>query len=697
MAVGGTDLEIVEAATAAQAFAIIAEQSVDGVAMTLELPDTTAPAFIEQLQKQAAPHVPPVIVFAGEGLPDSTAREIRRLARSSVVRYAGSFERLLDESVLLLHRNEADLSDGQRSLLAELRQKDVILEGRKVLVVDDDLRNIFALTSLLEEHNIDVIHAENGRAGIELLRQNPDVHAVLMDIMMPEMDGYETMRAIRHIPQFARLPIIALTAKAMKGDREKCLEAGASDYVTKPVDLDHLFSVLRVWISSGDEALSASFDPAVPGDEAASARRKTAPPLSGEILEMIDDDRNSIQPGDPVVLIVEDDATFARILVDAAHERNLKAVVALRGNTALSLAREFKPEAVTLDIGLPDMIGWTILDRLKHDPQTRHIPVHIISGDEDRRRGLALGAMTYLEKSLAKENLSQVFGVIGQSAERRVRKLLIVSDSPSEFETIRAAVASVDLEILAAHSVSESMAIVTQQYLDGLAVSYGLQEGSAELIRELQRRVTPYTPPVIVYGQGLTDADAHEIGRLSRNSTVRYAPSLERLLDETVLLLHRNEADLSDVQRHVLDQLRLSDLTLAGRKVLVVDDDLRNIFALSSLLEEHNLKVIHAENGRAGIAALEEHGDVDAVLMDIMMPEMDGFETMRAIRQIAKFRDLPIIALTAKAMKGDREKCIEAGASDYVTKPVDLEHLFSVLRVWLDKAGASGRFTASND
>jgi CheY-like chemotaxis protein len=384
--------------------------------------------------------------------------------------------------------------------------------------------------------------------------------------------------------------------------------------------------------------------------------------------------------------------------VDAAHERNLKAVVALRGNTALSLAREFKPEAVTLDIGLPDMIGWTILDRLKHDPQTRHIPVHIISGDEDRRRGLALGAMTYLEKSLSKENLSQVFGVIGEAAQRRIRKLLIVSDSPAEFETIRAGVAAADIEILGAHSVSEALALVTQQYLDGLAVSYGLEDsGAAELIRELQHRVTPYTPPVIVYGQRLTDVDAHEIGLLSRTSTVRYAPSLERLLDETVLLLHRNEADLSEVQRHVLEELRLSDRTLAGRKVLVVDDDLRNIFALSSLLEEHNLKVIHAENGRTGIEALQEHSDIDAVLMDIMMPEMDGLETMRAIRQIPQFRELPIIALTAKAMKGDREKCLEAGASDYVTKPVDLEHLFSVLRVWLDKSDSPGRFSASND
>jgi CheY-like chemotaxis protein len=593
-----------------------------------------------------------------------------------------------------------DLSDGQRSLLTELRQSDLVLAGRKVLVVDDDLRNIFALSSLLEEHHIHVIHAENGRAGVELLRQNPDIDAVLMDIMMPEMDGYETMRAIRQIPQFRNLPIVALTAKAMKGDREKCLEAGASDYVTKPVDLEQLFSVLRVWISSGadpapgSEALASAGEA---GSGSALSRRRSAAIPSDPGIDVLDDDRHSIEPGDPVLLIVEDDPTFARILVEIAHERKLKAVVALRGNTALSLAREFKPEAVTLDIGLPDMMGWTILDRLKHDPLTRHIPVHIISGDEDRRRGLALGAMTYLEKSVSREGLARAFGVIGESANRRIRKLLVVSDSPAECEVIRTTIAGNDIEVLEATGISEALTTVGQQYLDALAVSYRLESGTAaQLIQELQKRITPYTPPVILYGQGLTDADAHEIGRLSRTSTVRYAPSLERLLEETALLLHRADTDLSDVQRRILDALRQNDRALAGRKVLVVDDDLRNIFALSSVLEEHNLKVIHAENGRAGIEALQEQADIDAVLMDIMMPEMDGLETMRAIRQIPAFRELPIVALTAKAMKGDREKCLEAGATDYITKPVDLEHLFSVLRVWINKADQSGRLTAFN-
>ncbi|MBV9505836.1 MAG: HAMP domain-containing protein, partial [Acidobacteriia bacterium] len=506
-AVAAGDLEILEASTGAEGLAIAGREQLDGITLALRLPDMRAASFIEDLQKDLSRHVTPVIVYAPEALGETDAREIRRLARASLVRYAPSLERMLDESVLLLHRDETELPEGQRSLLAELRQKDLVLAGQKVLVVDDDLRNIFALTSLLEEHNVHVIHAENGRAGIELLQQNPDVGAVLMDIMMPEMDGYETMRAIRKIPQFATLPIIALTAKAMKGDREKCLEAGASDYVTKPVDLDHLFSVMRVWISAGNDALTASAENSGTGANVIAARRRASSAIaSEEPAEIVDDDRNSIQSGDSVLLIVEDDPTFARILVDAAHERNLRAVVALRGNTALSLAREFKPLAVTLDIGLPDMIGWTILDRLKHDPLTRHIPVHIISGDEDRRRGLALGAMTYLEKSLIREGLAQAFGVIGDSTQRRTRKLLIVTATPMAYEAIRTAVAGNDVETMEAHNISEALRVVGQQYLDGLVAAQRLEGATAaELIHQLQQYVTPYTPPVVVYGQGLTD------------------------------------------------------------------------------------------------------------------------------------------------------------------------------------------------
>jgi len=398
----------------------------------------------------------------------------------------------------------------------------------------------------------------------------------------------------------------------------------------------------------------------------------------------IDDDRHLIQPTDAVLLIVEDDVTFARILLDMAHERGLRALVALRGHTALTLAREFKPGAITLDITLPDMAGWTILDRLKHDPATRHIPVHIITGDENRRRGLALGAMTYLEKTVTKDNLNVAFDTIHYSLARRARKLLIVACEDLRDADWSQSIGGSDVAIIQAGSGGEALGIARQQYLDGIAIDHRLSDiPPAQLAEEIQSEIgTP--PPIVIFGPPSPAAQIEsDVRRLARQMVIRYANSPERLLEETVLLLHRAEADLSDKQCEILGVLRRTDNTLAGKKVLVVDDDVRNIFALSTLLEQHGLQVMHAENGRAGIEILLQTANIDGVLMDIMMPEMDGYETTRAIRQIPEFRHLPIIAVTAKAMKGDRAKCIEAGASDYITKPVDLDHLFSVLRVWM--------------
>ena len=401
----------------------------------------------------------------------------------------------------------------------------------------------------------------------------------------------------------------------------------------------------------------------------------------------IDDDRNLISPGDPVLLIVEDDVTFARILVALAHERGIKVLVAVRGGTALTLAREFVPGAITLDITLPDAAGWTILDRLKHDPATRHIPVHVISGDENRRRGLALGAMSYLEKSVTKDNLNIAFDNIHHSLERRTKKLLIVAPEDVRRTNWREALGGSDVETIAVGSGGEALSVVKQQYLDAIALDLRVADIPAiQLVEEIQAEINP-TPPVVVCGPKRLGAEAEDaIQRLARQSVVRYAESQERLLEETVLLLHRAETDLSELQREVLKGLRQSGSVLAGKKVLVVDDDVRNIFALSTVLEKHGLQVVHAENGRAGIEMLLKTPGVDGVLMDIMMPEMDGYETMQAIRQIPEFRSIPIVAVTAKAMKGDRAKCIDAGASDYITKPVDLEQLFSVLRVWLVRA-----------
>jgi CheY-like chemotaxis protein len=685
--IAGPDLEIVTCNRGGEVLRIAAGQSIDGIIADLVLPDMHSVSLIESLQTGEPVYIPPVIVISRTEPSQSDLAAIGRVARNSAVRYAATLDRLLDEAVVLLHRPESQLLESQRQVLSTLHETDPVLTGKKVLVVDDDLRNIFALTSLLEHHDIEVVHAENGRAGIEMLRKTAGIDIVLMDIMMPEMDGYETMRAIRQIPQFASLPIIALTAKAMKGDREKCIEAGASDYVTKPVELEQLFSVMRVWVTCSNETPGLTELAAATNGGWSGLTEHAA--LSAEAdFDAVEDDRNNIEPGDPVLLIVEDDLTFAGILVGMAHDRGLRALVAVQGNAAIALAREFRPNAITLDITLPDMAGWAILDRIKHDPHTRHIPVHIISGDENRRRGLALGAMTYLEKAVDQESLADTFGIIRRSAQRRKKKILVVTEDGDDIEKV---IGGEDLSVIRARSAPEALAVVNEQYLDGLILDLHATElRASELVAEVQARVRPYTPPVVVYGPQ-EQAEVASISRLVRVSPVRYAASLETLLDETVVLLNRAEESLSSQQQRMISEVRATDPVLAGKRVLVVDDDVRNIFALTSVLQHHNIEVLHAENGRAGIELLKAANGVSAVLMDIMMPEMDGYETIRAIRAIPAFEGLPIVALTAKAMKGDREKCIDAGASDYVAKPVDLDQLFSVIRVCIARSAEGAR------
>jgi CheY-like chemotaxis protein len=670
----GGDLEILKAADLAAAREALASRPVDGIVLDWVLQEEMgielAIEFIAEVQSKRDLRVPPVIVSGATRLSEEQVAEIHRCARAGPVRYAGAIERLLEETVLLLHRPERLLSDEQKRVLEEVRQSDPMLAGRKVLVIDDDSRNIFALTSVLEHRGMKTIHAENGRAGIETLRRTPGIDIVLLDIMMPEMDGYETMRAIRKIPELQTLPIIALTAKAMKGDREKCLSAGASDYVAKPVDLDLLFSTMRVWMARD---LDSRFEQGM----------ASLPNWLEEHEVTLDDDRNRIQPGDSVLLIVEDDPTFAQVLVDGAHELGLKAVVALRGAVAINLARNFKPKAITLDVKLPDMSGWTVLDHLKHDPATRHIPVHVVTGFDNPRDGFVLGAMSCIAKT--PDSVQQLLSVAQDSMQARKKTLLTIAASEPMRREIRDAVHGSDLEVRQAASAAEALEILTSgSVVDGIAIDWVVSQAcGVEFIKELQARFQNFVPPVIVLGPPQLDSErAAQLHRLSRISGVRYAPTLERLLDETMLLLHRPEDALSDRQRKGLAETRQVDPILAGKRILVVDDDLRNIFALTSVLEQQEIEVLHAETGRGGIELLREN-EVDLVLMDIMMPEMDGYETTREIRRMPGFASLPIVALTAKAMKGDRERCLQAGASDYVTKPVDLTYLFSVMRVWL--------------
>ncbi|HSY51257.1 MAG TPA: HAMP domain-containing protein [Thermoanaerobaculia bacterium] len=426
-----------------------------------------------------------------------------------------------------------------------------------------------------------------------------------------------------------------------------------------------------------------------PSLETRRTRRDDGGP-SGEtqliVEEQVTDDRGVITEDDRVVLIVEDDVTFAGILLEMAHDKGFKGIVATRGESGLQLARRYRPDAITLDIALPDMEGWTVLDRLKHDKTTRHIPVHIISGDEESARGLKLGALAQVQKPVTKEALDEAFAKIKGFVERPNKSLLIVEDNPEQ----RSAIAELiggdgDVDIASAASGGEALQILRERHFDCMVLDLGLPDMNGfEFINRMRNELGVDDIPIVVYtGRELTKKEELELKRMAEAIIVKDARSPERLLDETALFLHRVEANLPEQKRQILEQLHESDPVLAGKKALIVDDDMRNIYALTSLLERHKMDVVYAESGADGIEQLRSNPDIDVVLMDVMMPEMDGYEAMRRIRAMDEYRNLPMIALTAKAMKGDREKCMEAGASDYITKPIDAQQLISLLRVWL--------------
>lgn len=423
--------------------------------------------------------------------------------------------------------------------------------------------------------------------------------------------------------------------------------------------------------------------PTLQQPETALAQTRAALALPASVL--MPDDRDSIQPGDRVLLIIEDDVNFAKILLEMARAQGFKVLVSLQGNVGLELAQAFKPDAVMLDLRLPDTDGWTILDRLKHDVNTRHIPVHILSVDEEQQRGLQLGAIAYLQKPVSATAITQALANIKGFVERRVKQLLVIEDDIVQANSIIELIGNGDVKSTAVHTGADALNLLQAQIFDCIVLDLGLPDMSGfELLNRLKQEDRLAKLPIIVYtGKELSRQEETELRRLAETIIVKDVRSPERLLDETALFLHRVQANLPPPKRQMLEQLRHNDPVLAGKKVLIVDDDVRNIFALTSLLERYQMQIIYAENGRDGIVELEANPDTNIILMDVMMPEMDGYETTQTIRQQNHFRALPIIALTAKAMQGDREKCLAAGASDYITKPVDTEQLLSLLRVWL--------------
>jgi CheY-like chemotaxis protein len=404
-------------------------------------------------------------------------------------------------------------------------------------------------------------------------------------------------------------------------------------------------------------------------------------------IEQIPDDRLAIQPGDVILLIVEDDPHYARIMVELARSNGFKALLAMRGDDALELAKQYQPTAVSLDVFLPDMLGWNVLSQLKQNPLTRHIPVQMITLDEDRQHGLARGAFSFIVKPTSPDGIADALTRIKEFAKPRRKRLLVVEDNKAEQLSIGELLGHDDIEILTAGTGIEALSAMRGEPCDCVVLDLRLPDMSGfEVLEHMRGDAALADVPVVVFtGRELSAEEDAQLHTMARSIVVKGVESPERLLDETALFLHRVITDLPAEKQRMLERLNSSDEDLLGRKVLLVDDDSRNIFALSSVLERRGMRVLTSTTGSEAIELIESTPDLAIVLMDIMMPEMDGYQTIEKIRKSPDYRRLPIIALTAKAMKGDREKCLEAGASDYLAKPVNIEQLLSSLRMWLHR------------
>ena len=428
---------------------------------------------------------------------------------------------------------------------------------------------------------------------------------------------------------------------------------------------------------------TAALDILMPSEDISQSRDE--PTHSSEIKIAIADDRDSLQPEDKILLIIEDDRKFFTILMKLARERGFKCLIAADGKSGLQLAETYHPHAIVLDVGLPEMDGWTVMEKLKDNPATRHIPVHFMSASDQGRDAKQMGAIGYLLKPISMAELGEAFNSIEEFLSKTVKNVLVIVDDQQHQQDILDIVGSDEVEINAV-----ATRVRTQQELqlftfDCLIIDVDVeQQTGIQIIEQLQHEDNLSQIPVIVYsGRELTEEEEKRLQQCADNLTIKAVRSPERLLDEATLFLHQVETHLPKEKQQMLQRIHNKEAILSHKKVLIVDDDVRNTFALTIFLESKDMEVIVGDNGKEAIELLNEHPDIAIALMDIMMPEMDGYEAIQEIRKQARFRKLPIIALTAKAMKGDKLKCIEAGASDYLSKPVDTDKLISLMRVWL--------------
>jgi CheY-like chemotaxis protein/signal transduction histidine kinase len=399
----------------------------------------------------------------------------------------------------------------------------------------------------------------------------------------------------------------------------------------------------------------------------------------------IPDDREGLKPGERVILVIEDDLNFAKGLLELVRDRGFKVVVAADGLSGLALAESIQPSAIILDVMLPGLDGWGVMQQLAGNLHTRHIPVHFLSCLEDRQKAMAMGAIGFVTKPVTNEELDAVLGTIEEAVSHGVKKLLVVEDDPKEAQSLVALLQDREIDIKVAGTGQEAIGWLSTEPFDCIVLDLGLSDMSGfDLLAHIQKLEEKRRIPVIIHsGRDLSREDENRLQRYAESIIIKGAKSPERLLNEVTLFLHVVESSLPPEKQRMIRSAMGSEAVFEGKKVLIADDDMRNVFSLSSLLAEKNMTIIEAENGREALVQLNAHPDTRIVLMDIMMPEMDGYEAIRAIRKDPRYTHLPIIALTAKAMKGDREACMKAGASDYISKPIDPERLLSLLRVWL--------------
>ena len=413
------------------------------------------------------------------------------------------------------------------------------------------------------------------------------------------------------------------------------------------------------------------------------AMEKIATPLPTAVAE--NPGRRRSDASDRCILIIEDDANFAGILQTMVKERGFEALVASDGESGIAMARRFLPNAIVLDVMLPHIDGWGVMRSLKDDPRTRHIPVHFVTCMEDRQKAMAMGAIGFSTKPVTMEQLNDVFQSIEGSLAKSVRRLLIVEDNSDEARSMVALLEEGGVEIAVAASGKEAIDLIASRHFDCLVLDLGLSDMSGfDLLEYIQNMEDARRIPVIIHsGRELTHDDERKLRRYAESIIIKGVKSPERLLNEVTLFLHLVESNLHPNKQRMIRTAIDKEAMLEGRKVLLVDDDMRNIFSLSSVLAEKNMVVIEAENGKEALARLGEHDDIGIILMDIMMPEMDGYTAMAEIRKDSRWNKVPIIAMTAKALRGDQEKCMAAGASDYISKPIDVDKLLSLIRVWI--------------